>query len=142
MDIPRLSTKRTRLDTKWNGQSDRDQVLSPAYTIMFAIGLFIWGPMVVDDYMLGFANIMLLGTLILTFFQPKKIPFSDSWDNMNKGSNFTAGMLSLILAGVMGGLHYLIVDQTFLVLAIALVVIVIWYFVFRKYQLTGWRSLV
>ncbi len=113
----------------------------PAYAIMFATGLFIWGPMVIDDFMLGFANIMLLETIIITFFQPKKIPFSDNWDNMNKGSNFTAGVLSLFLAGVLGGLHYLIVDQTLLVMGIALVMIVAWYFVFRKYQLTGWRSL-
>ncbi len=114
----------------------------PAYAIMFVIGLLIWGPMVIDDFMLGFANIMLLETIILTFFQPKKIPFSDNWDNMNKGSNFTAGILSLFLAGVLGGLHYLIVDQTVLVMGIALVMIVAWYFVFRRYQLTGWKSLV
>ncbi|MEZ5042240.1 MAG: hypothetical protein R2828_20245 [Saprospiraceae bacterium] len=113
----------------------------PAYGIMFMVGLSIWGPKVIDDFMLGFANIMLLGTIILTLIQAKKMPFSDSWDNMNKGSNFTAGISSLVLASIMGGLHYLVVDKTPIVLAIALVVIVLWYFTFRQYQHTPWNKI-
>lgn len=113
----------------------------PTYLIMFILGISIWGLKVVDDFMLGFANIMFLGTMILHFFQPKKIPFSDSWDNMNKGSNFTAGLLSLILAGGLGFLHYLIVDKTVLIMGTALVVIVAWFFVFRAYQQTAWEKL-
>ena len=113
----------------------------PIYLIMFLVGLGIWGTKVIDDYMLGFANIMFLGTMILHFFQPKKIPFSDSWDNMNKGSNFTAGILSLMLAGGLGVLHYLIVDKTVLVLGAALVAIVLWFLVFQAYQKTAWEKL-
>jgi len=113
----------------------------PTYVLMFLVGLGIWGVKVVDDFMLGFANILFLGTMILHFFQPKKIPFSDSWDNINKGSNFTAGILSLFLAGVLGGLHYLIVDRTVIVLGAALVAIIAWYFVFQAYQKTAWEKL-
>ncbi len=113
----------------------------PTYLIMFLVGIGIWGPQVIDDYMLGFANIMLLGTMILHFFQPKKIPFSDNWDNMNKGSNFTTGIISLILAVGLGALHYQIVDQTLLVLGTALVAIVLWFLVFRAYQKTAWEKL-
>lgn len=113
----------------------------PTYLLMFILGLGIWGGKVVDDFMLGFANILLLGTSILHFLQPKKIPFSDSWDNMNKGSNFTAGMLSLLLAGGLGVLHYLIVDRTVLVLGAAMVAIINWFFVFRAYQQTAWEKL-
>ena len=113
----------------------------PTYLIMFLVGLGIWGTKVIDDYMLGFANILFVGTMILHFFQPKKIPFSDSWDNINKGANFSAGILSLMLAGGLGALHYLIIDNTVLVLGAALVAIVGWFFVFQAYQKTAWEKL-
>ena len=113
----------------------------PAYAIMFIIGVSIWGTLVIDDFMLGFANIMLLGTVILSLIQAKRIPFSNSWDNMNKGSNFTAGIMSLILASMLGGLHYLIIDRTMLVMGMALLVILLWYWAFRRYQLTNWEQL-
>ncbi|MDX1940688.1 MAG: hypothetical protein SFU99_09060, partial [Saprospiraceae bacterium] len=110
----------------------------PIYILLAVFIISFWGLKTIDDCLFGLLGISLF-LIIAALLAFRKIPFSESWANMNKGTNFANSMLVLIIGSFLGLLHYLIVNQFILMLGLAGVFIVLIYFIYRSYLRLDWR---
>ncbi|MEL6718415.1 MAG: hypothetical protein AAFP82_06850 [Bacteroidota bacterium] len=102
----------------------------PTFLVMFLTGVSIWGTKVLDDYFLGLAIILLTSTIIAIRLYDH-LPFSESWKNQAKGGSFVRNMLVLIVVGLLGFGHYLLIDQTLWVLLAAVVGLTLFLFTLK-----------
>lgn len=110
----------------------------PFYLLMLLAGLRIWGLHVLDDFILGFLNIVLLLLLQLNILTGH-IPFSQDWSEQNKGSNFINNFLYLFIGGFIGGLHYLLTMQWYLIPAGILISAVVLILLYKSTLRLGWE---
>ncbi|MEM6697612.1 MAG: hypothetical protein AAF806_07605 [Bacteroidota bacterium] len=87
----------------------------PTFLLMFATGFSIWGVKVLDDYFLGLA-IILLTSAVIAIRLYDHLPFSESWKNQAKGGSFVRNIVMLLVVGLLGFGHYLLIDKTLWVL--------------------------
>ena len=114
---------------------------APFYLFIALVVLLAWGPAALLDIVLALSNLLLLG-LLLGYTTQKTLPFSQAWENQNKGSNMAQGFLTIIFAGIIGAGHYFLVGTLwwvgplFLVFSLVLVLIV-----YRTYINLTWKDL-
>lgn len=77
----------------------------PIYLIISAVVTGIWGAHLIDDMIYGFLSITLVTSLIQSWSDPT-LPFSKERETMDAGGNFLKGILLMISAAAIGGLHY------------------------------------
>ena len=113
----------------------------PFYLIVAVAVFLIWGIQTLDDILLGFINILLLG-LLLGYWTQRHLPFSEAWDNQNKGSNIAQGLMTMILASIIGALHYFLVSRYWWVgIAFMLTSGILSWLVYRQYRNLAWKQL-
>jgi len=113
----------------------------PFFLLIVFLALFFWGPMVLDDALLAFLNIILI-CLMIGLTSNRSLPFSQAWENQNKGSNFTQGMLTMMFAGILGSIHYFLGGMHWWVTPILILFsgTLVWIFYQRFYNL-AWDRL-
>lgn len=116
------------------------QFLLPYYAFAWVTGLLIWGWEIMDDYLLGLSVLTLFALSILKILF-NKIPFSQSWTELNKGSNTVKSILALLFVAVAGGLHYLVAGKTIWILAAAIVVAALAVVMYKSVRLTPWKKI-
>lgn len=120
-------------------------ILAAYYTpLMIVIGtamLFIWGLDIIPDLLLGYVNSIFLILLSQIISGKRLLPFSNDWANQNKGSNAVIAIISILITGIMGFLHYLVVGKMWITLPMAgLISIGIWGLM-RAYRQVKWSSI-
>lgn len=80
----------------------------PFYLFISLLIILGWGPKALLDIGLAFSNVILIA-LLMSLVTQKTLPFSQAWENQNKGTNFAQGMLTLIAAGAIASAHYFLV---------------------------------
>ena len=113
----------------------------PAYLFMFFVALSLWGPQVLDDFMFGGVNILLIGIFVASF-QSKRLPFSASWEIQKKGDGFVIGLMTMVLAGFLGSLHYfLLIDKALIIIGLSILSALLFLVMMRNYRQTPWSKL-
>jgi ABC-2 type transport system permease protein len=116
----------------------------PFYLAVSALALYIWGPVVIMDLVLGLVNVILFG-YIMGFIYLKKLPFSAPVSVDAGSGRFVRGMVILLVPGTIGVAHWAIrhwlpasspVMWIFLLLSAALV-----WMVYSKYREMPWEKI-
>lgn len=113
----------------------------PAYLFMFLVALSVWGPPVIDDFLFGALNILVIG-MFLASFQNKRLPFSASWEIQKKGDSAAVSLMTMVLAGILGSLHYfLLIDKTLIIIGLSILSALLFLVMMRNYRQTPWSKL-
>lgn len=77
----------------------------PLILVISIIIVLFYGPRIIPDLLLMFANMFLL---LISFFRisAKQLPFSRDFQNMQQGTNTGLSFLLLLMAGILALLHY------------------------------------
>lgn len=115
----------------------------PFYFIISGFALYVWGLKVIDDLLFGLANLLFIGVLT-AYLTARRLPFSVSWKDQQKGRNLAAGIGMLIFATVLGVLHYfvLIYAPAWLIPALTPLPLLAFFYFLRQYQQLGWKAVV
>lgn len=109
----------------------------PIYIIMGMIVVTIWGFEKLPDILLALFNILLFVSLIsrLTIFS---FPFSEERIIQESGKRFIKDILSLLIAGLIGGIHFLLNYLNVNILWAIPIVFLAMLLIFRSYRLVSW----
>jgi len=112
----------------------------PCYLIITVGIVYVWGIPALLHLGIGFLNLILIfGVMSHSYLN--RLPFSEDWANQSKGTNFLNVMGAMMVAGLVGFLHYFLRDQ-FLYLGIqTLVLLIISFFIFRQLRKKPWHKL-
>jgi hypothetical protein len=77
----------------------------------------VWGFSIVDDFILGFFNNMLL-FLLMTNLSDHYLPFSRQLNTKQQTGKFVQALLQMLLIAALVGLHYLVTGNNWLPLVI------------------------
>lgn len=113
----------------------------PFYLLITVLSVSFWGPVVLDDALLALLNILLIA-LFIGLTTNRALPFSEAWENQNRGSNFTQGMLTLLVGGVLGLIHYFLVRTYWWMSPLMILVTagIVWW-LYRRYHGLAWERL-
>lgn len=112
----------------------------PFYIVMGAIVILIWGTDKLPDILLAFFNILLFVSLVsrLTIFV---FPFSEERIVQESGKRFFKNILSFLIAGIVGALHFLMNYTKIEVLWALPFVAIAMVLIFRSYRMLSWETL-
>jgi hypothetical protein len=79
------------------------------YLILFGFCLYIWGFAIIDDFILGFFNNILIFLMIANLSQ-HYLPFSRQPNIKQQSGKFVQAIMQLIIIGALVGLHYLVLQ--------------------------------
>jgi ABC-2 type transport system permease protein len=114
--------------------------LVPIFIFLFALGLFIWNYKIIDDFVLGIFNNLLI-LLLLTHINKAYLPFSMQPNMKQQTGKFILVILNFALIGVLIGLHYLATKIAWLPLALTPISIIGCYFLLRIIQNYSWQKI-
>lgn len=77
----------------------------PTIILSCVIIFTIWGLGRWDTVVTMIVHLFLASTFI-TIWSLARLPFSESWENLNKGQNTAFSIMSMIVAGIFGLVHY------------------------------------
>jgi hypothetical protein len=110
----------------------------PAWIILFAVSVGIWGMQVIDDFLFGGLVLLFLNVLWLKV-NFKSPPFSKPWSDLQNGSNFLSMFLLWILIASIVGIHYhFLADTLAYLLVAALILVAASYFIWRSFDDLTW----
>lgn len=110
------------------------------YLMMFAFAYYVWGFSIVDDFILGFFNNMLL-FLLMTNLSDHYLPFSRQLNTKQQTGKFVQTILQMFLIGALVGLHYLLTSFNWLPLVILPFSILGAYFLLKRIQQLSWMQI-
>jgi hypothetical protein len=110
----------------------------PAWIILFAVSVGIWGMQVIDDFLFGGLVLLFLNVLWLKV-NFKSPPFSKPWSDLQNGSNFLSMFLLWILIASIVGIHYhFLADTLAYLLVCALILVAASYFIWCSFDDLTW----
>lgn len=109
----------------------------PIFLIFFIFSFYVWGIAIVDDFVLGFFNNILIFLLIATM-SDHTLPFSRQQNTRQQSGRFLQVILHLIIIGVLVGLHYLILKNTWLVYCLIPLSAACCYMLFKRIRNLPW----
>ncbi len=80
--------------------------LLPIFFIMFGIALYFWGYKIIDDFLLGFCNTLLI-MYVMLFSQPVHLPWSKQPNTQQQSGRFLKVLLQYLIIGILVAVHYL-----------------------------------
>jgi hypothetical protein len=89
----------------------------PIYILLFLIAFYIWGIMVIDDFLFGFFSNMFC-FLVLAILSDHYLPFSRQPDTKQQAGRFFVIFIQILLVGALVGLHYLLISRALLLYAV------------------------
>jgi len=92
----------------------------PIILFLLVLGLVFLGPSGVVSIGFGIMNILTI-TLLQAYFNYRYLPFSRQMEGTSNGGGFARVLTSLLPLGVIGFLHYLIRDMTWVMVIVSLI---------------------
>jgi ABC-2 type transport system permease protein len=112
----------------------------PVVIILFAFGYYVWGYKIIDDFILGILNNILI-LVLLSHMGKSYLPFSMQPSIKQQTGKFVTVVLQMLVIAVLVGLHYLALKVWWLVMALIPVSTVGCYFLFRTIQNYSWQKI-
>ncbi len=109
----------------------------PIFLIFFIFSFYIWGIAIVDDFVLGFFNNILIFLLIANI-SDHTLPFSRQQNTRQQSGRFLQVILHLIIIAALVGLHYLILKNTWLTYCLIPLSAAGCYMLFKRIQNLPW----
>ncbi len=112
----------------------------PIFIVLFAFGLYIWQLPIIDDFLLGFFNNILI-FLIISHLGKSYLPFSMQPNVKMQTGKFVKLILQVCIISVLVGLHYLATNVPWLVVAVIPFSIFSCYWLFKTIQQYNWSKI-
>ncbi|MFT3908436.1 MAG: hypothetical protein QM737_03355 [Ferruginibacter sp.] len=112
----------------------------PIYLIFFSFALYIWGTAIIDDFIFGFFNNMLI-FMIMANLIDHYLPFSQQANIKMQSGKFLRIIIQLILVGLLIGLHYLALRIFWLPSALIPASVIGAYLLLKRIQNLSWLKI-
>lgn len=112
----------------------------PFFLLMFSVAFYIWGFAIIDDFLLGFFNDVLI-FYVITLFSDNYLPFTQKPGAKQQGGKFARAILNMIVIGMLIGLHYAALKIIWLPAALISLPIIAIYFLQKKLQQLSWQKI-
>ena len=113
---------------------------TPIILILFAFSYYVWGYKIIDDFVLGIFNSILV-CLIISHVGKSYLPFSMQPNVNQQSGKFVRVFLQMVIIGSLVGLHYLALKVWWLVAVLIPFSAVGCYFLFRTVQNYSWQKI-
>ena len=114
--------------------------LFPIIIILFIFSYYVWGYKIIDDFILGIFNNVLI-FLLLSHISKSYLPFSMQPSVKQQSGKFIQVILQMIVIALLVGLHYLALKIWWLVIAFVPFSAAGCYFLFRTIQNYSWQKI-
>ena len=113
---------------------------APIITALFAFSYYVWGYKIIDDFVLGvFNNILVF--LIISHVGKSYLPFSMQPNVKQQTGKFIRVFIQMAIIGSLVGLHYLALKVWWLVAVLVPFSAVACYFLFKTVQNYSWQKI-
>jgi hypothetical protein len=112
----------------------------PAYLLLFLYSFYTWGPPIIDDFIFGFFNNMII-FFLLEVLSLHNLPFSQQQNLKLQSGKFVKVILQIIIISALVGLHYLALRISWLVAALIPVAAVGAWFFLKKVSSFRWKDM-
>jgi hypothetical protein len=110
------------------------------YLTMFVFAFYVWGLPVVNDFILGFFdNIFIF--LLITNLSDYYLPFSRQPNTKQQSGKFIKAMLQLLIIAAMVGMHYLVIQTTWLIWCLIPVSALGCFLLLKRIQQLNWLKI-
>ncbi len=113
---------------------------APIILILFAFSYYVWGYKIIDDFMLGIFNNILV-FLIISHVGKSYLPFSMQPNVNQQSGKFVRVFIQMAIIGSLVGLHYLALKVWWLVAVLIPFSAAGCYFLFRTVQNYSWQKI-
>ena len=113
---------------------------APIILILFAFSYYVWGYKIIDDFVLGIFNNILV-FLIISHVGKSYLPFSMQPNVNQQSGKFVRVFVQMAIIGSLVGLHYLALKIWWLVAVLIPFSAVGCYFLFRTVQNYSWQKI-
>jgi len=115
------------------------KLMAPAFVVLSAITLAIWGYRVIPDVVLAFCVALLMAGL-QALAMGRYLPFSQAFQVRDSSGRATRAMLLMLLAMAVGGLHFLLTYVPYGVPAAIVPVAALAWLTIAGYRRTSWAQ--
>jgi ABC-2 type transport system permease protein len=112
----------------------------PVVIILFAFGYYIWGLKIIDDFILGIFNNILI-FLLISHISKSYLPFSMQPNLKQQTGKFIQVIVQMIVIALLVLLHYFAIKVWWLVAALIPVSAISCYFLLRMVQNYSWKKI-
>jgi ABC-2 type transport system permease protein len=112
----------------------------PVVVILFAFAFYVWGYKIIDDFILGIFNNILI-FMFLSHISKSYLPFSMQPNLKQQTGKFVQVILQMLVIAVLVGLHYLAIKVWWLVAALIPISAISCYFLLRMVQNYSWQKI-
>lgn len=112
----------------------------PLVLLISIFGIYLGGISIIPNLILGCFIVLTIGA-VMALINLNELPFTVSAENASKGRNFSRNIISITFIAIPGIIHWLIFDQTWLIIIAAILSILISWLVMKKIKNTGWSKI-
>ncbi len=113
---------------------------TPIILVLFAFSYYVWGYKIIDDFLLGIFNSILV-CLIIAHVGKSYLPFSMQPNVSQQSGKFVRVFIQMAIIGSLVGLHYLALKIWWLVAVLVPFSAAGCYFLFRTIQNYSWQKI-
>ena len=113
---------------------------APIIFILFVFSYYVWGYKIIDDFVLGIFNNILV-FLIISHVGKSYLPFSMQPNVNQQSGKFIRVFIQMAIIGSLVGLHYLALKVWWLVIVLVPFSVAGCYFLFRTVQNYSWQKI-
>ncbi len=114
--------------------------LVPIVILLFAFSYYVWGYKIIDDFILGIFNNVLI-FLLLSHIGKSYLPFSMQPNLKKQTGKFVKAILQMLVIAALVGLHYLALKIWWLVATLIPLSAIGCYYLFRIIQNYSWQKI-
>ncbi len=112
----------------------------PAYLLLFLYSYYTWGPAIIDDFVFGFFNNMII-FFLLEVLSLHNLPFSQQQNLKMQSGRFVKVFLQIIIISALVGLHYLALRISWLIAVLIPVAAIGAWFFHNKVSSFRWKDM-
>lgn len=110
------------------------------YLLLFAFAFHVWGVDIVDDFVLGLFNNVLI-FLVTAHLAEHYLPFSRQQNTKQQTGRFAQALMQMVIIAALVGLHYLVIKTNWLIYCLIPVAAAACWFLFKKIQDLPWLKI-
>ena len=112
----------------------------PAYGLLFIFSFYTWGTAIMDDFVFGFFNNLLI-FLLLEIFSKHYLPFSQQQNIKMQSGRFVKIILQMFIIAALVGLHYLALRINWLVAGLIPIAALAAFYFQKKIKSLRWKDM-
>jgi hypothetical protein len=114
--------------------------LIPVFLAFFAFSFYIWGPAILDDFLLGFFNNLII-LFVIASLGDQWLPFSRQQNAKQQVGRFVQMIIQMFVIGALVGLHALVLMTDWLIYCLIPIAIAASYLLLKRIQNIKWQKI-